>query len=254
MAASSVVAERARRAMVRAVRSARPGASVDESWSIVDLTAQTVRWAAAGLRGTVVFGFIPGRTPRFAERGVSVVGRRHCQIGRWSVIERGVLLRCYGGEGIVLGDRVVIGSGSILEVTSGLARDAGHIRIGTRSSLGDYCYIGGAGGVELGKDVLCGQYVSFHSENHLFTDPHVPIREQGVQNAGIRVDDDCWIGAGVRVLDGVVIGRGAVVGAGSVVTRSVEPYTIVAGAPARVIGFRSAQGTGTNQGMVPPSS
>ena len=52
---------------------------------------------------------------------------------------------------------------------------------------------------------------------------------------GIRIEDDCWIGAGAIILTGVTIGKGSVVGAGSVVTKDVEPYTILVGNPARKI-------------------
>ena len=52
---------------------------------------------------------------------------------------------------------------------------------------------------------------------------------------GIRIEDDCWIGAGVIILQGVTIGKGAVVGAGSIVTKDVEPYSVVVGNPARKI-------------------
>lgn len=48
----------------------------------------------------------------------------------------------------------------------------------------------------------------------------------------IVIDDDAWIGYGAIIMSGVHIGRGAVVGAGAVVTRDVEPYTIVGGVPA----------------------
>lgn len=51
----------------------------------------------------------------------------------------------------------------------------------------------------------------------------------------INIEDDVWVGAGAIILGGVTIGKGAVVGAGSVVTKNVEPYTIVAGNPARKI-------------------
>ena len=51
----------------------------------------------------------------------------------------------------------------------------------------------------------------------------------------IIVEDDAWIGANSVILSGVRIGRDAVIGAGSVVTKDVEPFTIVAGNPARVI-------------------
>jgi acetyltransferase-like isoleucine patch superfamily enzyme len=55
---------------------------------------------------------------------------------------------------------------------------------------------------------------------------------------GVVIEDDVWVGTRVVILNGVTIGRGAIVAAGAVVTRSVPPYTIFAGVPARVIKFR----------------
>jgi len=89
-----------------------------------------------------------------------------------------------------------------------------------------------------GDNVICGPRVSFHAENHVYTDPNTPIRLQGVTRRGIVVEADCWIGAGSMILDGVRIGRGTVVAAGAVVTRDVPPYSVVAGVPARVIKSR----------------
>mgnify|MGYP000875331465 FL=1 len=51
----------------------------------------------------------------------------------------------------------------------------------------------------------------------------------------ITLDDDCWLGAGVIILPGITIGKGAIVGAGSIVTKNVDPYTIVVGNPAHII-------------------
>ena len=52
---------------------------------------------------------------------------------------------------------------------------------------------------------------------------------------GVKIEDDCWIGAGAIILNGITIGKGSVVGAGAVVTKDIEPYTIVGGNPARKI-------------------
>ena len=60
-------------------------------------------------------------------------------------------------------------------------------------------------------------------------------------NGGIVVDDDVWIGYGATILDGVHIGRGGVVAAGAVVTKDVEPYTIVGGVPAKPVKKRFSQ-------------
>lgn len=55
---------------------------------------------------------------------------------------------------------------------------------------------------------------------------------------GVIIEDDVWIGTRAVILNGVTIGRGSIVAAGAVVTRSVPPYAIIAGVPARVIKFR----------------
>lgn len=57
-----------------------------------------------------------------------------------------------------------------------------------------------------------------------------------VQRGKVIVGNDAWIGAGAIIMPDVHIGEGSIVGAGSVVTKNVEPFTIVAGVPARKIG------------------
>ncbi len=52
------------------------------------------------------------------------------------------------------------------------------------------------------------------------------------------IGNDVWIAAGAQILHSVSIGNGAVIGAGAVVTRSIPPFAIAVGVPARVIGFR----------------
>ena len=57
----------------------------------------------------------------------------------------------------------------------------------------------------------------------------------GTRTGGVKIGNDCWIGAGVIILNGVTIGECSVIGAGAVVTKNVEPFTVVAGVPARKI-------------------
>jgi len=67
-----------------------------------------------------------------------------------------------------------------------------------------------------------------------------PIRDQGHRPGEIIVEDDVWLGANVTVIGSVRVGQGAVVAAGAVVTKDVEPYSIVGGVPAKFIKKRGA--------------
>lgn len=78
----------------------------------------------------------------------------------------------------------------------------------------------------------------FFDWNHLVPGQKGSLRESSkelVSSGPIIIEKDSWIGAGSIILSGVTIGHGSVVGAGSVVTKSVPPFSIVAGNPARVI-------------------
>ncbi len=92
--------------------------------------------------------------------------------------------------------------------------------------------------VTIGNDVLIAYHVSLITSNHHFADPEKLIRTQGSSGQPIRIEDDVWIGAHVIVLAGVTIGRGSVIAAGSVVTKNVEPYSVVGGVPAKLINKR----------------
>ena len=95
-----------------------------------------------------------------------------------------------------------------------------------------------AGGVEIGDRTLIGYRTQILSTNHHMPSGRGQIFGAGHEAALVSVGKDVWIGANVIVTPGISIGDGAVVGAGSVVTKSVEPYSIVAGNPARLIRYR----------------
>jgi acetyltransferase-like isoleucine patch superfamily enzyme len=74
----------------------------------------------------------------------------------------------------------------------------------------------------------------------IWTQEHDPNSPTHAGRGGpVHIGDHCWIAAGVTILPGVDIGEGAVVSAGSVVTRDVEPWTMVGGVPAKLIGSRA---------------
>jgi len=176
----------------------------------------------------------------FVGRRVQLLNTRRLHVGSSVTLEDDVKIDALSSEGVWLGNNVSIGRFTVIECT-GVIRHLGKgFRIGHDSNLGDYCFVGAAGGVTIGEKVLIGQGVRFHSENHVFTRTDVPIKEQGVTHAGIVVEDDVWLGSGVLLLDGVRVGRGAVVAAGSVVTTDVPPMAVVGGVPARVLKMRAA--------------
>lgn len=148
-------------------------------------------------------------------------------------------LHCLAPNGVTIGNNTSIDRN--LWLHCGGARDkagSGFVEIGDHSYIGCNAVLGAGGGIRVGHHVLIGQCVNFHAEMHIFDDPDSLIQQQGVRYGEIVIEDDVWIGARVTVLAGLTIGRGAVVGAGAVVTKSVAPYTIVAGIPARPIGHR----------------
>jgi acetyltransferase-like isoleucine patch superfamily enzyme len=98
--------------------------------------------------------------------------------------------------------------------------------------------------IRIGNKVLFGPEVTIRGGNHrtdlvgrfIFDVTNEEKRPE--DDLGVVVGDDVWIGTRAVIVHGVTIGRGAVVGAGAVVTRSVPPYAIVGGVPAKVIRFR----------------
>ncbi len=98
--------------------------------------------------------------------------------------------------------------------------------------------IGGQNGVKIGNYVIIGFNVNLVTANYRYQDPSFPIKKQGFYGGPIKIDSDVWIGANAVILPNVTIGRGSVIGSNSVVTKNVDPYTIVAGVPAKVIKHR----------------
>lgn len=115
------------------------------------------------------------------------------------------------------------------------------IHIGAKTFIGPNVCIGGPGDITIGNQCMIAAHTGIIANNHIFSDIVVPIRDQGVTRKGITIEDDCWLGHGVTVIDGVTIGRGSVIGAGAVVTRDIPPYSVAVGIPARVIKSRVAK-------------
>jgi acetyltransferase-like isoleucine patch superfamily enzyme len=96
-----------------------------------------------------------------------------------------------------------------------------------------------SGGVTIGDRALIGYRTFITSGNHVIPPKPGRIFDAGAICKPVVIENDVWIGAYCVILPGVTIGEGAVIAAGSVVTRSVEPFTVVGGCPAKVIRTRS---------------
>ncbi len=143
------------------------------------------------------------------------------------------------------GNRLTIGAGSMLEGTIAFERDGAEVVIGRQTFIGA-CTIACAGRVEIGDDVLIawGTVILDHNSHPLrWSERENDVREwyyarkdwTHVKVQPVRIGNKAWIGTHSILMKGVEIGEGAIVAAGSVVTKNVEPWTIVGGNPARVI-------------------
>ena len=174
----------------------------------------------------------------FIGKGVRLIEKDKITIGQKTKIHDRVKIDALSQEGVRIGNHAVIGEGTIIECTGSLEHVGKGVKIGDRSTFGAGCFFGAAGGIEIGDDVVAGQYVRFHSENHNYDDLQKPIREQGVTHKGIKIGSNCWIGAGAVFLDGAQLGDGCVVGANAVVTKAFPDNTVIAGIPAKRIRTR----------------
>jgi len=157
----------------------------------------------------------------FLANGVRLAGNSHLEVPR--------------GDGrIELGAGVYLGWGSFVNTWM----PGGYLRVDTGTWIGAGTQIWGHVGVEIGAQCPIAPGLLIVPYQHAFGDVRRPIMEQGGSTGPVVVEDDVYLGMGVRILPNLTIGRGAVVGAGSVVRRSLPPFAVAAGVPARVLRLR----------------
>lgn len=167
--------------------------------------------------------------------GLLLVGRQ-VQIthGKYITCGKNVKIEDYAeihglcSQGLHFGDYVTISRGVMIRPSSYYGGDLGMgLTIGEHSSIGPYGYVGCSGRIIIGKNVMFGPKCSLFAENHVFSDTETTIKSQGVVQKGITIEDDCWIGSNVTILDGVIVGKGSVIGAGTLVTKDIPAGSIV---------------------------
>jgi len=138
----------------------------------------------------------------------------------WAV--KNVLKSC--GRGVRVKDHCYFGDGSRLVV-------------GDRSALGVRSTFNGT--ITIGEDCNMGPGVVMMAGSHETSAIDKPINMQGAKSdKPIVIGDDCWIGTKVVIMPGVHVGDRVIIGAGSIVRCNIPHYAIVAGNPAKIVGFR----------------
>lgn len=116
-------------------------------------------------------------------------------------------------------------------------RGSEQLHIGKGSIIGDKAILDARrGGIYIGENVNFGSEVHLWTGQHDYKDPY--FRSMPGHRGPIKIENRVWVGPNVTILHSVVIGEGAVVAAGAVVTKDVEPYSLVGGVPAKKIGER----------------
>ena len=155
--------------------------------------------------------------PHVVLRGMVFLGRRvelharpgygRLEIGRWVHIGDGNSIRCHEGS-LRVGDKVVLGKDNTVN-----------------------CYLD----VEIGAATIVADWVYVTDFDHRVEDVTVPIKDQGIVKAPVRIGPDCWLGVKSTVLRGTRIGRGTVLGAHAVARGDIPEFSIAVGTPARVV-------------------
>jgi acetyltransferase-like isoleucine patch superfamily enzyme len=133
--------------------------------------------------------------------------------------------------------RLEIAPGVLLEPDVWItAPGEARVRIGAGTFLNLGVMVAAMELVEIGAHCMLANGCFLSDASHRYDDPRAPITWQGFESKGpTRIGDNCWLGAHVVVTSGVRIGERCVIGANSVVTRDVEPFSLAAGSPARVL-------------------
>jgi acetyltransferase-like isoleucine patch superfamily enzyme len=153
------------------------------------------------------------------------------------------------------GANLIVPAGAVLRIGAGCyvgryveLGPLGVIEIGDRSSIQDRSIL--VGDVSVGRYCMLSLNVLMTSGTHYYERwPHLLIRDQdrlvgedptlrSAHSRRIRISEDCWFGMNAVVMPGISIARGCVIGTNAVVTRDLQPYSVAAGAPARVIKHR----------------
>ncbi len=119
-------------------------------------------------------------------------------------------------------------------------RNPQNLSLGDNVSIHPMCYIEALGGLEIGNDVSIAHGTTIMTTDHNYKGTDVPIKDQGIIEKSVKIEDNVWIGAKATILGGNTVETGSIVAAGAVVTKNVPAYSIAGGGACE--DYRSAGG------------
>jgi acetyltransferase-like isoleucine patch superfamily enzyme len=144
-------------------------------------------------------------------------------------VSAGIKYSLLKSRGAQLGSNVYIGAYVTIKCPS-------EIMLGNNVSIHSYCYIDATGGLSIGNDVSIAHNVSILTTSHTWTDMAKPIKYNELEEKPVNIQDDVWIGAGVRILSGADIAPKSIIASGAVLTSKIySGRTIWGGVPARAL-------------------
>lgn len=132
--------------------------------------------------------------------------------------------------------------------SDGVVRVSGETKLMCAQNIhiGDGTYVNGGrlyasknAKIVIGRNCLLSYNIHLRTKSHNYSDPNVPIINQGEFEKDIIIGDDVWIGYGAQIMPGVSIEKGCVIGAGAIVTKNTIPYGVYVGCPAKLIKRRN---------------
>ena len=165
-------------------------------------------------------------------RNVKIVNPQWVRLHDNVTIDDDSTLIARGEGGIEIGANVHINHRVYLDTESAAT---GYITIGHHTYIGTGTTLFGHKGLEIGHHVLMAQNITLTPYSHIFDDPSRCIIEQGGHCEKVTIGNDVYVGMRCAIMYSGNIGDGSIIGAGSVVVKSIPPYSVAVGCPAKVI-------------------
>lgn len=161
----------------------------------------------------------------------------HVELQGMVFLGRKVELKARKGHGrLQLGPWCWIGS------TNKLRAHEGNLRLGPKVVMGRDNVVNTYLDIEIGQNALLGDWIYVCDFDHVYADPGVPIKKQGLVKSPTRIGEDVWVGEKASILRGADVGSGSIVASQALVKDAIPPFSVIVGTPARVIASRLPKG------------